>query len=54
MCINVCDASHIIPFSETLSFDVDNGILLNSILHRLFDKLPSQKPVEGEPYQKAR
>jgi hypothetical protein len=38
MCINVCDAAHIIPFSETLSFDVDNGILLNSILHRLFDK----------------
>ena len=38
MSINVCEAAHIIPFSETLSFDVDNGILLNSILHKLFDK----------------
>ena len=38
MPINVCEAAHIIPFSKTLSFDVDNGILLNSILHKLFDK----------------
>ena len=38
MCKSVCEAAHIIPFSETLSFDVDNGILLNDILHKLFDK----------------
>jgi hypothetical protein len=35
---SVCEAAHITPFSETLSFDVDNGILLNDILHKLFDK----------------
>ena len=38
MCKSVCEAAHIIPFSETLSFDVDNGILLNNILHKLFDE----------------
>ena len=35
---SVCEAAHIRPFSETLNFEVDNGILLNDILHKLFDK----------------
>jgi ParB family chromosome partitioning protein len=34
----ICEASHIIPFSESENFDIDNGILLNNILHKLFDK----------------
>ena len=34
----ICEASHIIPFSESENFDVDNGLLLNNILHKLFDK----------------
>jgi len=34
----VCEAAHIIPFSECENFDIDNGLLLNSILHKLFDK----------------
>ena len=34
----ICEASHIIPFSESNNFDIDNGILLNNILHKLFDK----------------
>ena len=33
----VCEAAHIIPFSESPNFDIDNGILLNLILHKLFD-----------------
>jgi len=38
MHMEVCEASHIIPFSESENFDIDNGILLNSVLHKLFDK----------------
>ena len=34
----VCEASHIIPFSEIHNFDINNGLLLNNILHKLFDK----------------
>jgi ParB/RepB/Spo0J family partition protein len=34
----VCEAAHIVPFSESKSFDIDNGLLLNSVLHKLFDK----------------
>ena len=34
---DLCDASHIIPFSESQNFDISNGILLNKILHKLFD-----------------
>ena len=34
----ICEASHIIPFAESKSFDINNGLLLNSILHKLFDK----------------
>ena len=33
-----CEAAHIIPFSESENFDIENGILLNCILHKLFDK----------------
>lgn len=40
----VCEAAHIIPLCEIskvdklTSFDIDNGILLNCVLHKLFDK----------------
>jgi hypothetical protein len=39
----VCEAAHIKPFSESNNlesedFDIDNGLLLNCILHKLFDK----------------
>jgi alpha-N-acetylglucosamine transferase len=37
---HVCEAAHIIPFSESNyenCYDIDNGLLLNSILHKLFD-----------------
>jgi ParB/RepB/Spo0J family partition protein len=34
---NLCEACHIIPFSECENFDVENGLLLNPILHKLFD-----------------
>lgn len=34
---NLCEACHIIPFSECEHFDVENGLLLNPILHKLFD-----------------
>ena len=34
----VCEAAHIVPFSESQNFDIDNGLLLNSVLHKLFDK----------------
>ena len=34
----VCSAVPIVPFSELESFDINNGILLNNILHILFEK----------------
>lgn len=34
---NLCEACHVIPFSECENFDVENGLLLNPILHKLFD-----------------
>jgi ParB family chromosome partitioning protein len=34
---NLCEACHIIPFSECENFDIENGLLLNPILHKLFD-----------------
>ena len=37
---DVCEAAHIVPFSESddqVSFDINNGLLLNRILHKLFD-----------------
>ncbi len=38
---DVCEAAHIIPFSDAPNedcYNIDNGLLLNSILHKLFDK----------------
>jgi ParB/RepB/Spo0J family partition protein len=40
MGINVCEACHIIPFSESdnaTNFNLNNGLILNKILHKLFD-----------------
>jgi len=37
MDVEVCEAAHIIPFSDCYNFDIDNGLLLNKILHTLFD-----------------
>ena len=34
----VCEAVNIIPLSNCEDFNIDNGLLLNSILHKLFDK----------------
>ena len=34
----VCSAVPIVPFSELKKFDINNGILLNNILHKLFEK----------------
>ena len=39
---DVCEAAHIIPFCESNDqdcFDIDNGILLNKVLHKLFYKM---------------
>jgi len=35
---NVCEACHIIPYSETKSYDISNGLLLNRCFHAMFDK----------------
>lgn len=37
---DICEAAHIIPFTDSNDkecFDINNGILLNRILHKLFD-----------------
>lgn len=34
----ICEACHIVPYSETKSFDISNGLLLNRCLHKMFDK----------------
>lgn len=34
----VCQAAHIVPYSECKSFNPENGLLLNACLHILFDK----------------
>lgn len=34
---NLCEACHIIPFSKCENFYIENGLLLNPILHKLFD-----------------
>ena len=37
--INIeCEACHIIPYSICKNFDIDNGLLLSSDLHKTFDK----------------
>jgi len=33
-----CDACHIIPYSICKNFDIDNGLLISSDLHKTFDK----------------
>ena len=33
-----CEACHIIPYSICKNFDIDNGLLLSSDLHKTFDK----------------
>jgi hypothetical protein len=35
---DICEAAHIIPYNECKNFDVNNGLLLNASLHKLFDK----------------
>jgi len=35
---DICQACHIIPYCESNSYDINNGILLNLILHNMFDK----------------
>lgn len=36
--VDVCQACHIIPFSESKNYDVNNGLLLDNSIHSLFDK----------------
>ena len=33
----ICEECHIIPYSETKSYERENGILLNRCFHKLFD-----------------
>ncbi len=33
-----CEACHIIPYKECKNYNTNNGILLNKILHTMFDK----------------
>lgn len=33
-----CDVAHLEPLSDNYNFDIDNGILLSTELHRTFDK----------------
>lgn len=33
-----CEAAHIIPVAENNNYDVNNGLLLSSNLHKLYDK----------------
>lgn len=33
----ICDACHIIPYSESRSYDIANGLLLNKCFHKMFD-----------------
>jgi hypothetical protein len=33
----ICEACHIIPYSEKKSFDIANGLLLNRCFHKMFD-----------------
>ena len=34
---DLCEACHIIPFNECENFDINNGLILNPIIHKLFD-----------------
>lgn len=33
-----CESAHIIPLNVETNYDIDNGILLSSSLHKMFDK----------------
>ena len=33
----ICEACHIIPYCESKSFDIDNGLLFNKCFHKMFD-----------------
>lgn len=33
----ICEACHIIPYCDSKSFDIANGLLLNRCFHKLFD-----------------
>ena len=35
---NLCDACHIIPYSVSNNYDVNNGILLSKNMHAAFDR----------------
>ena len=34
----ICEAAHIIPYCESKSFEISNGLLLNRCFHKMFDK----------------
>ena len=34
----ICEACHIIPYSENKTFKISNGLLLNRCFHKMFDK----------------
>lgn len=35
---DICEACHIVPYSECKNYKIDNGLLLSASLHKLFDK----------------
>lgn len=36
--LEICDAAHIVPYSEWAGYDANNGLLMRADMHRLFDK----------------
>ena len=36
--VEECDAAHIVEYHNGGSYDIDNGLLLNSAIHKTFDK----------------
>ena len=36
--VEICQACHIIPLCDSKSYDINNGILLNYSLHKMFDE----------------
>lgn len=36
--LDICDAAHIVPYSEWTGYDPNNGLLMRADMHRLFDK----------------
>lgn len=54
-----CEAAHIIPYAEYAVYDVDNGLLLNEIIHKSFDRYdwsinPNTHVVEILPKKKGK